>query len=140
LERSGSGGYYEAHRAEMLAYAKRYYEAHRAEMLAYAKRYYEAHRAERLAYHKRCRLRKIDEYRAKELVNFKRWREVNFDKHKAIKFARNHFSLGVGCEFCGSKVGLMRFLVEYKVPVDFVVTVCSFCRGYARKSLKELDI
>jgi hypothetical protein len=125
------------HRTERAAYAKRYYEAHRTERAAYAKRYYEAHRSERLACHKRCRLRKIDLYRERALVNWRRWREANPDKHRAIKFAQNHFSLGDCCEFCGSTHGLMRFLVEYKVPVDFVVTVCSFCRVYARESLSE---
>jgi len=114
----------------------RYYEAHRAERLAYSKRYYESHRAGKLASQRRHRLRKIDEYRAKELVNSKRWRKANPDKLRAIKFVQYHFVLGECCEFCGSKVGLVRFLVEYKVPVDFVVTICKFCRSYARKSLK----
>lgn len=116
-----------------------YYSRHRDDCLAKAKLYYEAYGSKARAVHKRCRLAKLGLYRERELVNCKRWRKVNPDKYRAIKFAQNHFSLGDCCEFCGSTVGLMRFLVEYKVPVDFVVTVCGFCRGFVRVSLSVAE-
>jgi hypothetical protein len=112
-----------------------YYLAHRAERLAYSK----SHRAERLVCQRRARLRKIGLYRVKGYVSLKRWRKANPDKMRAIRFAQYHFPLGNCCEFCGSKVGLYRFLVEYVVPVDFVVTVCCFCRSYVRKSLRVME-
>ena len=100
------------------------------------RRYYWNHRSQCLAVHKRCRSRKIGLYREHELLNCKRWRKANLVKNGAIHFAQNHFSLGVCCEFCGSTVGLMRFLVEYKTPVDFVITVCCECRGWVRRSVE----
>jgi hypothetical protein len=142
--------YYERHRAERLAYAHRYYLAHRSERLAYGKRWREAHCVELCEYYReyhrghrsedyarsKCwREKNLAKHRSQSIVRFRRWRARHYDKHRAIKLARYHFPLGDCCEFCGSTVDLMRFLVEYKVSVDFVVTVCRSCRGYARKSL-----
>ena len=142
--------YYDRHRAERLAYSKRYYKAHRVEMLAYGKRwrelsayrreYYKNHRSEARAQSKRWREENLVKHRSQSIVRWRKWRASHYDKHRAIKIARYHFPLGDCCEFCGSTVDLMRFLVEYKVPVDFVVTVCRSCRGYARKSLTELVV
>jgi len=108
--------YYSRHRSERIAYSKRYREDNREKCLASSKRYYEENRAKRLA-------------------STKRWGMNNLDKIRAIKYAQNHFSLGGCCEFCGSTVGLRRFLVEDKVPVDFVVTVCYSCGRFACDSL-----
>jgi hypothetical protein len=128
------------HRSERLAYGKRWREVHRSELCAYRRKYYRSHRSEARLCSKRWRENNLALNRSQSLVRWRKWRDSHYDKHRAIKFARYHFPLGDCCEFCGSTVDLMRFLVEYKLPVDFVVTVCRSCRGYARKSLKELDI
>jgi hypothetical protein len=123
----------------MFLVSESYYLRHRAEILAYSKQYYEAHRVERSVSKKCARLRKIGLYRANELRNCKRWRVVNLDKYRAMKFAQNHVPLGDCCEFCGSKVDLTRFLPDYAFPV-IVVTICRFCRGSVRKSLVVCEL
>jgi len=127
--------YYLAHRVECLARSKRYYLAHRAKMLALSKRWRAAHHSEFRIYKKRWREANLALHRFRSIGYFRKWRDSHNFKNRCIQSARDRFPLGGCCEFCGSTVDLMRFLVEYKIPVDFVLTVCRECRGFARKSL-----